>query len=101
MEGNFLPPCASVLQQNTNRTNHIARKLLSSWTSHPPISNPLNCGWELNNEDWKVKWFEGDIAPTSMELITADESSVADDDKNGNFFFCRLRDLNFFNTVIL
>ena len=60
MEGNFLPPCASVLQQNTNRTNHIARKLLSSWTSHPPISNPLNCGWELSNGLWKVKSFEGD-----------------------------------------
>ena len=46
MEGSFLPHCASVLQQKTNRTNHIAGKLLSSWTSHPPISNPLNCRWE-------------------------------------------------------
>ena len=26
MEGSFLPPFASVLQQNTNRTNHIAGK---------------------------------------------------------------------------
>ena len=76
MEGRFLPPCTSVLQQKANRTNHIARKLLSSWTSHPPISNPLNCGWELSNGLGKVKSFEGDIAPTSLELITADESKV-------------------------
>ena len=88
MEGSFLPPCTSVLQQNTNKTNHIAGKLLSSWTSHPPISNPLNCGWELSNGHWKVKWFEGDIAPTSVELITADESNVvADDDENGKVCF--------------
>ena len=73
MEGSFLPPCASVLKQKTNRTNHIAGKLLSSWTSHPPISNPLNCGCDLSNGYWKVKWFEGNIAPTSVELITADE----------------------------
>ena len=49
MEGSFLPLCASVLQQKMNRTNHIAVKLLSSWTSHPPVSKPLNCGWELSN----------------------------------------------------
>ena len=33
MEGSFLPPCASVLQQETNRTNHTAGEFLSSWTS--------------------------------------------------------------------
>ena len=42
MEGSFLPPCASVLKQKANRTNHTAGKLLSSWVSHPPIANPLN-----------------------------------------------------------
>ena len=30
MEGSFLLPCASVLKQKTNRTNHIAEKLLPS-----------------------------------------------------------------------
>ena len=87
MEGSFLPPCASVLKQKTNRTNHIAGKLLSSWTSHPPISNPLNCGWELSNGHWKVKWFEGDIATTSVEFITANESNVLGDDENGKVCF--------------
>ena len=33
MEGSLLPPCASVLKQKTNRTNHTAGKLLTSWTS--------------------------------------------------------------------
>ena len=37
MKGSFLPPCALVLKQKTNRASHIAGKLLSSWTSHPPI----------------------------------------------------------------
>ena len=104
MEGNFLPPCASVLQQKSNMTNHIAGKLLSSRTSHSPISNPLSCGWELSNGHWKVKWLEGDIAPKSVELITADISNVVDDDDNGKVcfhLFCRLRDLNSFNIVIL
>ena len=87
MENSFLPPCASVLKQKTNRTNHSPGKLLSSWTSHPLISNPLNCGWELRNEYWKVKWFAGDIATTSVELITADESNVVDDDENGKVCF--------------
>ena len=79
MEDSFLPPCASVLQQKTNRTSEIrqiAGKWLSSWTSYPPISNPLNCGWVLDNGHWKIKWFEGDIAPKSVELITVDESNV-------------------------
>ena len=70
-----------------------------------PISNPLKCGWELSNGHWKVKWFEGDIATTSVELITADESNVVDDDENGEvsfyYFFCRVRLLNSFNIVIL
>ena len=104
MEGSFLPPCPSVLKQKANRTNHIAGKLLSSWTRHPPISNPLNYRWELSNRHWKVKWFEGDIATTSVELITADESNVVDDDENGKvcfYFFCRIRLLNSFNIVIL
>ena len=87
MEGSFLPPCASVLQQKTNRTNHIAGKWLSSWTSYLLISNPLNCGWELGNRHWKVKWFEGDIAPKSVELITANESNVVEDDDNGKVCF--------------
>ena len=30
---------------------------------------------------------EGDIAPTSVEFITADESNVVDDDENGKVFF--------------
>ena len=63
MDGSFVPPCTSVLQQNTNRTNHITGKLLLSRTSHPAISNPLNCGWELSNKQWEIKWFEGDIKP--------------------------------------
>ena len=88
MEGSFLPPCPSVLKQKANRTNHIAGKLLSSWTRHPPISNPLNYRWELSNRHWKVKWFEGDIATTSVELITADESNVVDDDENGRVCCC-------------
>ena len=72
--------------------------------SHPTITNLLNCRWELSNGRCKVKWFEGDIAPTSVELITADESNVVDDDENGKvcfYFFCRLNDLNSFNIVIL
>ena len=71
------------------RTNHITGKLLSSWSSHPPIANPLNRGWELRNGHGKVKWTEGNLAPTSVELITADESNVVDHDENGKVcFFC-------------
>ena len=70
MEGRVLPPCASVLQQKTNRTNLIAGKLLSSWTSHSPISNPLKCGWELSNGNWKVKWFEGGMSPNPVGTRT-------------------------------
>ena len=62
LKDSFLPPCASVLQQMTNWEIHIAGKFVSFWTSHPPMSNPSNCEWELSNEDWKVKWFDGDIA---------------------------------------
>ena len=87
MESSFLSPCPSVLQQKTNRTNYIAGKLLSSWTSHPPISNLLIGDCELSNENWKVKWFEGSIAPKSVELITADESNVVADEDIGKVCF--------------
>ena len=71
------------------RTNHITGKLLSSCSSHPPIANPLNRGWELRNGHGKVKWTEGELAPTLVELITADESNVVDYDENGEVcFFC-------------
>ena len=81
MECSFLSPCASALQQKTNRTNHIAAKLLSSWASHPSTSNPFNYGWELSNGNYKVKWFKGDIASKSVELITADKSNGVDESK--------------------
>ena len=87
MESSFLSPCPSVLQQKTNRTNYIAGKLLSSWTSHPPISNLLIGDCELSNGNWKVKWFEGSIAPKSVELITADESNVVADEDIGKVCF--------------
>ena len=76
-----------VVQQKTNRTNHIAGKLLSLWPSHPKISNPLNCGWELSSGHWKIRWFEGKTAAKSVELITADELNVVDDDENGKVYF--------------
>ena len=47
----------------------------------------MNRGWELSNGHWKIKWFEDDIAPTLVELITADESNVVDDDENGKVCF--------------
>ena len=47
----------------------------------------MNCSWELSNGHWKVKWFEGDVAPILAQLITADESTVVDDDENGEVCF--------------
>ena len=87
MEVRFLPPYASVLQQKTNRTNHIAGKLLSSWTIDLLTSNPLSCCWVVSNRHCKVKWFEGNIAPESVEFIIADESNVVDDDDDGKVCF--------------
>ena len=36
--------------------------------------------WELSNGNYKGKWFKGDIASKSVELITADKSNGVDDD---------------------
>ena len=63
LDGSSLTPCSWVLWQKVLRTNYIAGKWLSAWQQHPPSYSAEESEWELANGNYKIKWFDGAVAP--------------------------------------
>ena len=85
-----MPPCMKVLQQKIKRVHLIMRHLVSSARAHPPNDNPEDFGWILSEDgSYKVKWFEGHVAPSSLEIsITEDRAwNSAEDFPEGMIIF--------------
>ena len=38
---------------------------------------PESCGWPLKNGSYKIKWFDGDVAPKSINVIFADSAPTS------------------------
>ena len=54
-------------------------KRLSPCTPHPPLLSPENCGWELRDESYRIKWFDGKVAPKSIDVICGTDDDDLDD----------------------
>ncbi|KAI9565073.1 hypothetical protein GHT06_008823 [Daphnia sinensis] len=96
IDGSSLPPCKSVLQQQINRANCICSAWNFAFTLSPNVLSPKTSGWNIEkdderNERYSVNWFEGDLAPQTLEEVLqklkTTESEIreeANDDEEGD-----------------
>ena len=85
LDGAMFPPCSRVMQGKTKRVNFVAARWLSNILPSPPTWSPLNCGWDFEDNQYVIKWFDGDMTPSSVEDIVLAEDSDADDDEEVTF----------------
>ena len=83
IDESFLPPCSRVVKEKVRRTNFIAGKWLYSSSEAVPLMKPENSGWVLDNQGtYRLKWFDGEVAPGSLEIILTQDD--VDNDENAN-----------------
>ena len=68
-------PCFRVLYQQILRTRLISAIWLKAYQNDPPSLNPTVHGFELNEGKYFPRWFEGDVAPSSIESISLGEEA--------------------------
>ena len=77
-----MPPCSRVLQEKITRTALVASKWCSSTEPFEPAMSPPDHGWIFQDGKYKIKWFEGEAAPRSLDIILHD--AAAEDDGEGD-----------------
>ena len=79
LNGSSLPPCSWVLWQKVLRTNYIAGKWLSAKQQHPTSYLVEESGWALGNGNYKIKWFDGAVAPKIVDIISTEDDDVIEE----------------------
>ena len=69
MDSSLLTPCFRVIKEKDKRTNYICSIWNSATIANPPNFQPKNCGWVLENDTFKIKWFEGKMSPSTVKTI--------------------------------
>ena len=83
VDASSLPPCQLVLWEKIARTHYIGWLLRSSIFPIPPTApTPKTSGWNLEDDLYKIKWFDGDLAPKAIDISTSEEGN--DDDLECN-----------------
>ena len=87
MDASTLPPCSRVLAEKVKRVNYICNIWCNATLANPPNLLPENCGWVLEDNAFRIKWFEGDTSPTDVEVICQDqedEDAYSNDEDDGS-----------------
>ena len=82
------PPCnlANALREKIARTHYICRLWRSSIFPSPPTApTPETSGWNLEDNQYKIKWFDGDLEPKAIDISTSEE-------RNDNDLECHIND---------
>ena len=61
----------------------MAGKWLSAWQQHLPSYSAEESGWELVNGHYKIKWFDGAVAPKIVDIISTEDDDVVEEPKQG------------------
>ena len=72
LDGSMLPPCSRVLWQKVKRTCYIAHLWMSSVTPFHPELEPTVYGWKLENNSYRIYWYEGETSPRALEVVCED-----------------------------
>lgn len=80
LDGSFLPPCYRVLKEKIKRTKFISALWSSATLCTPNQLQPAeSSGWNLEDGQYKISWFEGDTAPKIID-VTSTEDEVEDEE---------------------
>ena len=74
MDGSSLPPCSPVNLQKPRRTNYVCSIWLNAHEASPPNVLPSECGWVVLDDCYRLKWYDGEASPTTVEDICRDDS---------------------------
>ena len=47
---------------------------------------PENYGWNLKENSYEIRWFEGEMVPQTLESITINDYEVENEDEIGSFY---------------
>ena len=79
MDASSLSPCQRVLREKIARTHYICRLWRSSIFSSPPAApTPETSGWNLEDNQYKIKWFDGYLAPNAIDISASEEGNNDD-----------------------
>ena len=79
MDGSAMPPCYRVMLEKIKRIAFVASRWCTSTMPIEPAVYPEDHGWVLQDGKYKIKWFDGEAAPRSLDILLND---VAEDDED-------------------
>lgn len=48
-----------------------------------PTLLPIHFGWILENDSYKIKWFEGDVAPRILDIVCSQDERTHNENDEG------------------
>ena len=74
MDASSLPPCPPVILQKLRRPNYVCSVWLNAHKASPPKCLPSECGWVVQDDYYRLKWYDGEASPTTVKGICHDDS---------------------------
>ena len=74
MDGSSLSSCYPVILHKLRRTNYVCSVWLNAQKASPPNSLPSECGWVVQDGCYRLKWYDGEASPATVEDICRDDS---------------------------
>ena len=74
LDGSSWPPCSRV--QKIKRTMFVARRWICSYMQFQPTSEPCEYGRRLENNKYRIEWFEGQACPCVMNILDVDKPEL-------------------------
>ena len=57
------------------RTKFVARKWMTSVDALQPVWWLSDFGWKLHDEKYTVKWYDREVAPRRLDIVSTDGST--------------------------
>ena len=73
LDDNMPPPYSRFLLQKIRKTQLITRRWLAATEQKPPPEIPENNVWQLDDNGYKILWFEGTAIPNKALAIDSAE----------------------------
>ena len=73
MDGSSLSPCSPVILKKL-RTKYVCSPWHNAHKASPPNCLPSECGWVVQDDCYRLKWYDGEASPTTVEDICHDYS---------------------------
>ncbi|XP_072754742.1 uncharacterized protein [Anoplolepis gracilipes] len=79
-DSSLIPPCWKSLKQKILRTIYVTSMWQYATDKNCVILDIEQCGWICNDKMIKLRWFEGDPTPLTVDGILIDDNDDDDDD---------------------